>query len=168
MRTSPGIGTRSGCVVSVGVLCFSAFGCATTDSENARPRARQAAVQDPTREGEGGERFDPNAISPEKFVELDQFFRNKATQLQFNCYNDEVEKTRKKYQGNITIAVVVLPQGKSRDIKIINSTLRVEGGEPGSASNLEQCVTAEVAKWGWPEVPSAAPYTGSVSFKPAW
>jgi len=101
-----------------------------------------------------------NGVTPEKFEEIDNFFRGKASQLQFDCYNPEVEKTGKKYQGFISLLVVILPGGKASEVSLVNSSLKSPG--------IEQCIVEHARAWEWPDVPSRVPYNGSLGFKPAW
>jgi hypothetical protein len=101
-----------------------------------------------------------NGVPPEKFEEIDAFFRGKASQLQFDCYNPEVEKTGKKYQGHISLLVVILPGGKATDVNLVSSSLHSPG--------IEACIVEHARAWEWPDVPSRVPYNGSIGFKPAW
>ena len=100
------------------------------------------------------------AVSPEQFEEIDRFFRGKTGSLQFDCYNHEVEKTGKKYEGHVSLLVVVVPGGTPESVKIVDSNI----GSPG----IEECIVSSAKKWHWPEVTGKAPYNGSISFKPAW
>jgi hypothetical protein len=154
-------------------------GCATQGEETRRSsttprRQEQASV---------GEAGDPSAISPEKFEELDMYFRKKADHLAHVCYNAEVEKTGKKFEGNLTLSMVIHGSGKkapadgeegdsghakAQAIKVTGSTLRMIGGEAGTGKGIEECVIAEVQSWEWPDVPANAPYSGSLSFKSRW
>ena len=108
-------------------------------------------------DGTGGS---TDSVSPEKLEEIDMFFHRKTAQLQFDCYNTEVEKTHQRYSGNVSIALVVQPGGKASDVKLTGSSLKSEG--------IETCVVESVKAWEWPDVNAPAPYTGSINFKPAW
>jgi hypothetical protein len=99
-------------------------------------------------------------VPPEKFEEIDSFFRSKTGTLQFDCYNHEVERTGKKYQGYVSLLIVVVPGGKASEVKVTSSTI----GSP----EIEACIVESARKWEWPDVPGRAPYNGSVAFKPAW
>src|SRR5439155_25994090 len=91
----------------------------------ATTKKKSYAVKDEAAENRGIDpQSDPNSVSPEKLEELDMFFHRKTTQLQFDCYNSEVEKTHKKYQGNLSIALVVNPGGKASDVKLTASSLK--------------------------------------------
>ncbi len=114
----------------------------------------------PVKEAETESQPDPNAVPPEKFEEIDRFFHGKGNKLQFNCYNSVVEKTHKKYEGNITFHMMVEPHGKAGKITISNSSLK--------SPEIEQCMIDEMKSWEWPDVPTAVPYNGSINFKPAW
>ncbi len=105
-------------------------------------------------------RTDSAAIPAEKFEEIDAFFHRKAAQLQFECYNAEVEKTHQKYQGKVNIMMVVAPGGKLSEVKITASSLKSPG--------IEQCIIEKTKEWSWPDVPAPAPYQGEIAFKPAW
>jgi hypothetical protein len=134
-------------------------GCGTeqgaTRSGGTTPGSKSEAIQrgEPQVMEQGG-------VPPEKLDEINHFFYRKMGPLQFRCYNDEVERTHKKYQGNLSLSLVVQPGGKVSDVKVIASSLDAPG--------IEACVVNEVKQWEWPDVPSPAPYTGSINFKPAW
>ena len=134
--------------IVLGVLALAGCGGATQEA----PRENTTPATD-----EGGE---AKAIPPEKFEEIDHFFKGKGADLQFACYNPAVDKTHKKYEGAVTVAVTVEPGGKAADVKLVNSTIGSE--------DIEQCVLKEARSWDWPDVPAAAPYSGTVTFKPAW
>ena len=131
-------------------LCVEAVGCGSSSkevkTEGTTPVAETAATS--------------NQIPPEKFEEIDAFFRGKTSTLQFDCYNPEVEKTGKKYQGYVSLLVVVVPGGKAGDVKVVSSSIKSEG--------IEQCIVAAAKGWEWPDVPQNIPYNGSIAFKPAW
>jgi hypothetical protein len=135
-------------IVVMGAFCV--LGCSGPAQETRQETAEPAT-------NEGGE---AKAIPPEKFEEIDHFFRGKGADLQFACYNPAVEKHGKKFEGAVTVSLMVEPGGKAGDAKILNSTLH--------APDIEQCVLKEIGTWDWPDVPTAAPYTGTVNFKPAW
>jgi hypothetical protein len=142
------------------VLAVIMAGCAA-ESEKARSEATTAAREETAVESPH------EGVPPEKLEEIDRFFHRMVGGIQFRCYNDEAERTHKKYQGNLSITLMVQPGGKASDVKVLNSTLRaIDGGE--RASGIEQCVLGEMKGWEWPDVPAPAPYTGSISFKPAW
>ena len=93
-----------------------------TKGETARAVTSQPAAAE---EGSGNsEGAVAGAATPDQIEAVDMFFRQKAKRLQFQCYNSEVDKTHRKYEGNITISVMVLPGGKMKDAKLINNTLR--------------------------------------------
>ena len=144
-RTALGLGLISG----MGLLVATANGCASTSQE-----VKTEEVREPAQVGV--------TVPPEKFEEIDRFFRGKTGQLQFDCYNHEVEKTGKKYEGHVSLLVVVVPGGKPADVKIVTSTLKSPG--------IEECIVNAARGWNWPDVPEGArvPYNGSVAFKPAW
>jgi hypothetical protein len=137
--------------VAVGGLCA----CGPSTTEQRRPGTTAAAVQESSEST-----ADPSALTPEKLDELNQFFYRKMGPIQFRCYNDEVEKTHKKYQGNLGLSIMVVPGGKVSSVKITSSSLEAPG--------IEQCVVEEVKQWEWPEVPTPTPFAGSINFKPAW
>lgn len=135
----------------VGALGFgvASSGCATTETKAEPVHARRPPVV-----------ANQPSISPEKLEEIDAFFRRKAAQLQFDCYNTEVEKTGKKYEGHVSIALLVEPGGKAANVSLTGSTLNSPG--------IETCIAGAVSGWEWPDVNTAAPYTGTINFKPAW
>jgi hypothetical protein len=154
MRTASstaGMGRR---VALASALAAALVGCASPGQKQ-----RAAATAGPAEAAPA-----PAAIGitvpPEKFEEIDNFFRGKASQLQFTCYNPEVERTRKKYQGFVSLLVMVAPGGKAQEVKIINSSL----GAPG----IEECILSQARAWEWPDVPAQVPYNGTLGFKPAW
>ncbi len=138
------------------VLVLAAFGCGSSSKETKSEGTTTAQKHS----DESATAVDPNAISPEKFDEIAEFFRRKSAQVQFNCYNSEVEKTGQKYEGNVSFSMVVQPGGKVSDVKVTGSTLKSPG--------IEQCIVDAMQAWEWPDVPGPAPYTGSLNFKPAW
>ncbi len=119
--------------------------------------ATQRTAPPPPDPSTGG---DPQAIPAEKFDELNQFFHRKAAQLRFTCYDREVERTHQKYEGNVSLSVMVLPGNKAGEIRVTESSLK---NPP-----IEQCIVEQIRSWDWPEVPAPAPFTGSLNFKPAW
>ena len=124
------------------------LGCATAETKTETVHvARKAVVEQPS-------------VSPDKLEEIDAFFRRKAAQLQFDCYNTESEKTGKKYEGHVSVALVVQPGGKAAGVSLTGSTLKSPG--------IESCIAEAVSGWEWPEVNIGAPYTGTINFKPAW
>ncbi|MSP63016.1 MAG: hypothetical protein EXR72_22305 [Myxococcales bacterium] len=141
-------------------------GCATSSEET----RRTGTTPEKEVEGTGEATSDPSAIPPEKFDELDQYFHGKVATLQFNCYNQEVERTHQKYEGNLSLSILVKPGGKTGSVTVTNSTLHslAQGADPKAAAGIEECVLSEIKGWEWPEVPAPAPYSGSVNFKPAW
>jgi hypothetical protein len=153
-------------VVLALALAGSAGGCATTGEET-RTGQRSSAVKNEA-VGGGSATVDPNAVSPEQLEELDMFFHRKIPQLQYDCYNPEVERTHKKYQGNMSVALVVLPGGKASEVKMTGSSLKSIGEVAEKAEGIETCVLDAIKAWEWPAVNAPAPYTGSINFKPAW
>ena len=87
-------------------------------------------------------------------------FKRKMQQIQYTCYNKEVERTGKKFEGNLTLSIVVQPGGKANPVKITESSVK--------SPEMEACVIEDVKSWEWPDVPSPTPYMGSIGFKPAW
>jgi hypothetical protein len=139
-------------------LVFGA-GCAS-QSEKARSAPTAATEETAAETSHGG-------VPPEKLEEIDQFFHRMVNGIQFRCYNDEAERTHKKFQGNLSIGVMVQPGGKASEVRVVNSTLRaLDSGERATA--IEQCVLSQMKGWEWPDVPAPAPYTGSINFKPAF
>ena len=140
----------------IGLMALTLGGCgASVDATRNETTTPVKASEEAT-----GPSSDPNSIPSEKFDEIDQFFHRKAAQIQFTCYDREVEKDGKKYEGNVNFSVVVMPGGKVGEIKVTGSTLK--------SPAIEQCAIAEMKTWEWPDVPANAPYTGSINFKPAW
>jgi hypothetical protein len=147
-------------IVCVAVLSFCVIGCGgSSEEENGKgttPVAKKGGAE-PESEGPTA---DPSAIPAEKFEEIDAFFKRKAAQLQFTCYNSEVERSHKKFQGNVDITIVVAPGNKLERVKVSRSSL--------NSPEIEECIVAQMKTWSWPDVPALAPYQGSVGFKPAW
>jgi hypothetical protein len=146
-------------VLGLGIGCFGLLACgaASHQEEKATTTTPEAANQEAAAIMAN---TDSGAIPAEKFEEIDAFFHRKAQQLQFECYNAEVEKTHQKYQGKVNLMLVVIPGGKLREVKITASSLKSPG--------IEECILAKAKEWSWPEVPAAAPYQGEIAFKPAW
>ena len=144
---------RAGVAMAV---CFAMQlgGCAPKAEIRADQRP---VVAEPARNEAGG---GMDSVSSDKLEEIDMFFHRKAAQLQYACYNTEADKNHQKYQGNVSIALVVLPGGKASDVKLIGSSIKSEG--------IENCVVDAIKGWEWPDVNAPAPYTGSINFKPAW
>jgi len=142
----------------VGMAAFLAIGCGPSASEE---KSGGTTPADSNKEAaEIMSNTDSASIPAEKFEEIDQFFKRKAAQLQFECYNSEVEKTHLKYQGKVNVMLVVIPGGKLREVKITSSSLKSPG--------IEACIVKSAKEWDWPDVPAAAPYQGEIDFKPAW
>jgi hypothetical protein len=135
---------------------FAMVGCGGSSEESKGGTTTALKEKEPEQESQP----DPNAVSPEAMEEIDHFFKGKANKLQFNCYNTVVEKTKKKYEGNIVFNMMVEPKGKAGKISITSSTIK--------SPEIEQCVVSEMQSWEWPSVPVPVPYNGAVSFKPAW
>jgi hypothetical protein len=138
----------------MGAAVVLAAGCAESTAQQRAPASGAQAVESEQ------STVDPSAVSQEKLDELNQFFYRKMGPLQYRCYNDEVERTHKKYEGNLSLSLIVRPGGRATDVKVIGSTL--------NSPEIERCVVDEIKQWGWPDVPGPAPYTGSINFKPAW
>jgi hypothetical protein len=141
----------------VGFVALTLLGCGSS-SEETRKETTTPAKESQTDEGVSS--ADPHAVSAEKLLEIDEFFKHKAGQLQFTCYNPEVEKTHQKYEGKVAVSIIVAPGNKLSEVKITGSSLKSPG--------IEACLLAEMKQWEWPDVPGPAPYWGEVTFKPAW
>jgi hypothetical protein len=122
--------------------------------------AERTATGEPSAEEMAATAAAQGAISPEKLEEIDQFFHRKMGQVQYRCYSQETERTGKKAEGMLCLALTVQPGGKASEVRVTHSSLKSPG--------IERCVLDEMKAWEWPEVPSPAPYTGSINFKPAW
>src|SRR5579883_2996498 len=85
---------------SIVAIALCGNGCATTGAE-AKPAANANASAETAEAPQGGEVV--QGVPPEKLDELNEFFYRKMGPIQFRCYNDEVEKTHKKVQGNLSL-----------------------------------------------------------------
>jgi hypothetical protein len=152
-------------VAPVGILVATALPVGCKSGPAAREDAPTAKKEEPAYNGPTS---DPNSVSPEKLEEIDMFFRRTASHLQFECYNAEVDKTHKKYQGNVSFSLVVMPGGKAKQITLTNSTVKSLDESHERAPGIEECVMRNLGEWEWPEVNAPAPYMASIGFKPAW
>jgi TonB family protein len=93
-------------------------------------------------------------VSPEQADAIEALFKRKATELQ-TCWAEEYERSHnRKLQGDLTLQMIITPQGKAKDVRILKSTL----GNPA----IEKCVSDAVLAWAFPEVSGNVPYTRSV------
>jgi hypothetical protein len=93
-------------------------------------------------------------VSPEQHEAIDKLFRRKANDLQ-HCWQAEYERTKdRKAEGNITVGLTVLPHGKAKDVKILQSQWK--------SDDIEKCVVQAIYAWGFPEVSAPCPYMRTV------
>jgi hypothetical protein len=126
---------------------FAFVGCASQSGEQ-RPAARSEAS---TSEAAAPQ---PDSISPDRQDAIERVFARKAGELQ-QCWSAEYEKNHnRKLEGDVTIGMDIAPTGTPGNIRLLKSTI--------GNTNIEGCVTQQIATWSFPEGPSSVPYMRTV------
>lgn len=134
-----------------GMVCVLALvGCATQSGSQ-----QQTST---TPEGDSSQAqsssTDATAISPERQDAIERLFARKAQELQ-DCWSKEYDKTHdRKLEGDLTIQMMVTPDGKATDVKILKSTM--------NNADIESCVTQQVGTWDFPTGQATVPYSRTV------
>lgn len=126
------------------VIVMGAFAaCASNKGEvRARPSSVEAPLpQVPT-------------VTAEQNDAIDALFRRKAPELQ-SCWQDEYQRTKnRKLEGDISVQMVISPQGHAGDVKVASSTIGVTA--------VDECIVKTIGGWSFPEGPAPAPYRRTV------
>ena len=126
-------------VIMLGALAS----CATTSKEGPTPRT----VEEP---------LPPQGpmVTAEQNDAIDALFRRKAPELQ-SCWQDEYQRTKnRKLEGDISVQMLISPQGHAGDVKVASSTIGVPA--------VDECVVKAIDGWSFPEGPAPAPYRRTV------
>lgn len=118
--------------------------------------AGQTPAQRQTQATSGGEEGESNAAAgdPERHDAIERLFARKAGDLQ-SCWTEEYERTKnRKLEGDVTLQVVVAPEGTVKEVKLLRSTL--------NSPEIERCVEKAVAGWSFPEGRNDFPYVRTV------
>ncbi|HEX6836884.1 MAG TPA: AgmX/PglI C-terminal domain-containing protein [Polyangia bacterium] len=103
---------------------------------------------------EQGSAVDPNALTPERQDAIERTFQRKTASLQ-DCWAKEYEKTKdRKFEDDITLGFEIEPTGSPTNVKVLKSSAH--------NSDVENCVTQEVASWSFPEGNAKVPYMRTV------
>jgi hypothetical protein len=121
--------------------------------------ADQRAPAAPVSEnGEGDDNGDSALISAEDLDAVSLYFERKRTVIS-RCFSDAMETdevpedVRALY---LTVTVTVHPDGKARDLRFSDATVRSEG--------IESCVRDHIGKWTLPEVAQPFEYSHRYGF----
>ncbi len=131
-----------------GMVCALALvGCATQSGSQQQSTTTAEGESQSTAAATG----DATAISPERQDAIERVFARKTAELQ-DCWSKEYEKTHdRKLEGDLSIQMMVTPQGQPTDVKILKSTM--------NNADVESCVTQQIATWNFPEGNATVPYT---------
>ena len=108
--------------------------------------------------GEGGEEGASALISAEDLDAVSLYFERKRTVIS-RCFNDAMDAgevpddVRSLY---LTVTVTVHPDGKARDVRFSDATVRSE--------RIEGCVRDHIGKWTLPEGAQAFEYSHRYGF----
>jgi hypothetical protein len=130
-----------------GLVCVMALGgCASqSQGQRAQPTTANDSQQSST---------DPNAVDPERNDAVERTFARKTTELQ-DCWTREYEKNHdRKLEGDLTIQMNVLPDGRASDVKIVKTTL--------NNADIINCVQRAVGTWAFPEGTGTVAYLRTV------
>jgi hypothetical protein len=121
-------------------------------------RAPAAPVSEEPGEGEGGEEGGSALISDEDLEAVGLYFERKRTVVS-RCFNDAMDAgevaddVRELY---LTVTVTVYPDGKARNVRFTDATVRSE--------RIEGCVREHIDKWTLPAVQQAFEYSHRYGF----
>ncbi|MEO6951444.1 MAG: AgmX/PglI C-terminal domain-containing protein [Polyangia bacterium] len=130
-------------VLAIGAATAFSGGCATTKDE---VKVQKTAEDSPPPQGP--------TVTSEQNDAIDALFRRKAPELQ-SCWQDEYQRTKnRKLEGDISVQMLISPQGHAGDVKIASSTIGVPA--------VDECVVKSIGAWSFPEGPAPAPYRRTV------
>ena len=115
---------------------------------------QQGSTMAGSNDSQGGSAVDPNALTPERQDAIERTFQRKTAGLQ-DCWAKEYEKTKdRKFEDDITLGFEIEPTGSPTNVKVLKSSAH--------NSDVENCVTQEVASWSFPEGNAKVPYMRTV------
>jgi hypothetical protein len=124
----------------------------------AEKRAPVTPEPDVAEEGEGGEGNGSALISDEDLETVRLYFERKRTVIS-RCFSDAMDggevddKVRELF---LTVTVTVYPDGKARNVRFSDATVR--------SDSIESCVRDHIDKWTLPEVAQAFEYSHRYGF----
>jgi TonB family protein len=136
------------CAVLVVAACGSK---SKTDSTTPPGGGEDAEVETEDRRGD-------DMVDPEIYEDVTNAFRRKGAAVS-RCWSDAVAagKISKKQGGRVMLSLTILPDGKTKDVKIAESTLK---SEP-----VEACVVGLVSGWEVPAPGSTMQFSFSYQFR---
>jgi hypothetical protein len=145
-------------VTGLGAVAALCAGLLVSGCGGAEKRAPAAPVSEEGEgEGEGGEGGSA-LISDEDLEAVGLYFERKRTVVS-RCFNDAMDAgdvpddVREMY---LTVTVTVYPDGKARNVRFSDATVRSE--------RIEACVREHIDKWTMPEVEQAFEYSHRYGF----
>ena len=128
------------------VIVMSTFAACASNKEGVRVTAGGRAEESPAPQ--------VPTVTAEQNDAIDALFRRKAPELQ-SCWQEEYQRTKnRKLEGDISVQMMISPQGHAGDVKIASSTVGVPA--------VDECVVKSISGWTFPEGPAPAPYRRTV------
>ncbi len=99
------------------------------------------------------------SAAPEEYAAVQSYLGHKRAQV-FVCYANAVENREiaDKAEGQVKLALAVLPSGAAENVRVAGSTLK--------AKTVEDCVVAMVSRWTLPAPSRRIELTYTYEFKP--
>lgn len=83
------------------------------------------------------------SIQLDRIDEINRLCQRKAGIAVPRCWNDEYQRTGKKFEAQVTLMIVVNAAGTAEDVKVIGSTAK--------SKELEACLMDQARTWSYPE-----------------
>ena len=101
----------------------------------------------------------PATAPPEEYAAVQEYLARKRPAI-FTCYANAMENRElgEKAEGQVQLALAVLPSGASENVRVASSTLKSKG--------VEACIVGLVAKWKLPAPSQRIELTYTYELKP--